>query len=250
MVNNQLILGSVSFCVAFGVSLIVNRDIKLALLTGLISVFATYAGVFVVKGKERIRHKPTINKIKYQIYKLEIRQIELQQFIWANATEKHRLEVKLNFLRAELSYLYTQISEQRSYQQQLSQDVFSLGANRKQLAATVQELQNQVVNCEQREAELYNSLHTIKQEKQNVEANYDFVRTQTDRLQAKIIELQNQKQELEQDLVIIKELKPQLKDNLDELQIQTQELEKQTAQLKDSLVAIAMEKQTTEIRQR
>lgn len=247
MLNNQVLLSSVSFAVAFGFSLIVNRDIKPALLTGLISVFATYTGVFVVNGRDRIRHKPTINKLEAQIYQLERQHIQLQQSISASATEKHRLEVKLNFLKSELSYIYTQISEQRSYLQKLSQDGICLANDRKQLTATLHELQNQVDNYEQREAALYKSLHSIQQEQQSVEANCESLRNQTNYFQAKIIELQNQKQELEQDLVIIKELKPQLKDNLYELQIYTQELTKQAVELKLSLTAIAQQKQTTEV---
>lgn len=235
MLNNLQLLNLVCFGVASGINLLVNRDIKSALLTGLISVFACCVGVFVVNNMQRIQYKPIINNIKAQINLLEKRQIELQQTVGAIATEKHHLQVKINYLKLELSALYTQISEQRTYQQQLSQDIIYLTNDRKHLATTVQELQKQVDYCEQCEAALYKSLSSIKQEKQDAQAYCNLLQAQTDQLQAKIIEIQNQKQEIEHDLAIIKELKPQIKDNLDQL-LQTQKLDKETAQLKLSLV--------------
>lgn len=246
MVNNQLLLGTIAFGVSFGLSLLVNRDIKPALLTGLIAVPATYAGVFVVNGKQRIQQKPILTALQAQIHQLDRRQIELNQSISATIQEKQRLEVNINFLKTELNQLYNQIADQRSYKQHLSQDIVTLSANSQHLETILDDLQTQVDNCEHRKAELYQSLQSIWQEKQTTEASSNFLRTECNQLQVKIIELQNQKQELEQDLTIINELRPQLKDNLNELQNQTDELDKQTAEVKLSLEAIALEKQTTE----
>lgn len=103
---NQLLLSSVSFSVAFGLSLLVG-DFKSAWLTGAISVFATFMGIFIVNGTQRIRHKPIINSLKVQIYKLERQEIELQQSISSIAIEKRQLEVKINFLKSELSHIST-----------------------------------------------------------------------------------------------------------------------------------------------
>lgn len=247
MVKNRLLLGSVAFGVGFGLSLLVNRDIKPALLTGLIAVPATFTGVFAVNGKQRIQQKPTLTALKAQIYQLERWETELHQSISEIAAEKQRTEVNVNFLKTELSQLYAQIAEERSYKQQLSQDVVTLSAEREQLEAKLQDLQTQIDSGEKRREDLYQSVRSLRVEKQNTEASYKGMQAELHQLQLQITERQQQKQELEQNLAFSNDLQLQLGEDLHNLQEQIQALEQHTAELKQNLDAIAQEKQTTEV---
>jgi len=65
MVKKLLLLCSVAFCVSFGLSLLVKRDIKIALLTGLINVPATFLGLIVVRAPSS-RTSETFRKQKGQ----------------------------------------------------------------------------------------------------------------------------------------------------------------------------------------
>lgn len=211
MLKNRLLLSSVAFGVSFCLSLLVNRDIKTALRTGLITVPATLCGVVVGNRKHRTQHQSTLTALQTQIPQLERRESELKQSLLASAAEKQRTEVNLNVLKPELNQLYIQITEQRSYKQQLSQDLITLGEHKLQL-----------------ERELHD------------------VRAELKPLQGQLAERQNQKEVLERDLSFLNNLKLQLEEKTHNLQTQLQELEKKKAELNHCLSAIAATRQETE----
>lgn len=248
MVRNRLLLGSVAFSVSFVLSLFVNRDIKTALLTGLITVFATFVGVVAVNRKKITQQKLILNKLEIKIYQLERWETQLNQSLLAITSEKQRTETTINFLKTELSQLYTQIAEQRSYKQQLSQDLIALSEHRRQLEAESHDLQTQVQNCEQRRTELHNSLRSIKAEKQNAEASVNSISVvNLEQLQVQIIERQHQKEKLERDIVFLNSLKPQLEEKLHNLRNQIPVLEKSQAELTQSVSVLLETRQRTEI---
>ncbi len=200
MAKNRLLLGSVAFGVSFCLSLLVNRDIKTAFVTGSIAVPATFSGVFAVNGKPRIKHQSTVTALQAQIYQLEEWEFELNQSLLAIATEEHRIRNNISFLKRELSQLYTQIAEQRSYKQQLSQDLTTLNEQRHQLEAELQELQNQIQKFEQCKEELEQSLRSLKAKKQNAEADFNSAQAELKQLHVQIQVLEKSKAELEQSL--------------------------------------------------
>lgn len=246
MVKNPLLLVSVAFGVSFFVSLFVNRDIKAALLTGLITVPATFSGIVAVNRKQMRVRKLTLTALEMEIYQLERWETQLNQSLLAIAAEKQRTEATINFLKTELSHMYTQIAEQRSYKQQLNQDLITLSEHRRQLEAESHDLQAQIHRGEQRREELHLSLRSIKAEKQNAEAGFNFMPAEFKHLQVQITERQHQKEELEQDVVFLNRLKPQLEEKLHNLRNQIQTLEKSQAELNESISALLATKQKIE----
>lgn len=246
MVKNPLLLVSVAFGVSFALSLFVNRDIKVALLTSLITVPATFSGIVAVNRKQIQVRKLTLTALEMEIYQLERWETQLNQSLWAIAAEKQRTEATINFLKTQLSQLYTQIAEQRSYKEQIRQDLITLSEHRRQLEAESHELQSQIYNYEQRKDELELSLRSIKAEKQNAEASFNSMPAEFKHLQLQVTERQHQKEELERDLVLLNRLKPQLEEKLHNLKNQIMTLEKSQSELNQSISSLLATRQKTE----
>lgn len=245
MVKNLLLLGSVAFGVSFSLSLLITRNIKTAGLTGLTTVPATISGIVVVNRKQRTQQKLPLNSLRNQIHQLKKRKAQLIQSLSSTITEKQKTDTNINFLKAELNQLYTQVAEQRSYKQHISQDLTTLKEQRNQLEAESQDLQTQVYSLQQRKGELHELLRSKKEQKQNVEASKTLP-AEFKHFQGQIGQRQHQKEELDRDLTLLKTLKTQLEENLQNLQTQIQEVEKKKAELNQSLLAITATKQKTE----
>lgn len=247
MVKNPLLLVSVACGVSFALSLLVNRDIKIALLTGLITIPATFVGIFVINGKQRIEQKHILTNLESRIYQLEEWEAELNHSFEAIAAEEQKAKNNINFLKTELKQLYAQIAEQRSYKQQLNENVATLEEHKNQLEVDLNSLQSQVQKYEQRKKELTEFMQFMKAEKQDAEANFNLRQAQLQQLQVEIDEHRNQKIELEDNLQGLNNINIQLKEQLDNIQTQIHEFEKQKLEQKWSLDAIAQEKQLLEI---
>jgi len=246
MAKNWLLLGSVAFGVSFALSLLINRDIKPALISGLITVPATFSGVFFVNRKQRIKEKQTLTALQSKIYQLERRETQINQTFRAIAAEEQRTKSNINFLKTELSPLYTQIAEQRSYKQQLNQDLITLSERKEQLEADSRELQTQIHNYEQRKRELREFMQFMKAEKQDAEAKFNSMQFKLKQLQVQVTEQQKQNEELEQNLVALNQVKPQLEATLHNLQNQINDCEIQKTELDLSLSALAQDRYITE----
>lgn len=247
MVKNPLLLVSVACGVSFALSLLVNRDIKSAAIAGIITIPATFAGIFVVNGKQRIEQKQILTNLENQIYQLEEWEAHLNQSLVAIAAEEQRTKNNINFLKTELKQIYPQIAEKRSYKQQINEEVITLDEYKNQLNVELNNLQNQVQKSEQRKKELTEFMQFMKAEKQDAEANFNLMQSQLAQLQVEIAEYRNQKIELEDNLVGLKNINTQLKEQLDNIQTQLHKVEKDKLEQEWSLDAIAQEKQLLEI---
>ena len=84
-VANQILLGSVAFGVSFILGLGMNRDISKALLTGIITVPAAYAGVFIAEKRRISQEKLLRSYLHNQIQELEAEEAQLYHSL-ASAT--------------------------------------------------------------------------------------------------------------------------------------------------------------------
>lgn len=243
----MLLLGSVAFGVSFALSLLINRDIKPALLSGLITVPATFSGVFVVNRKQRIKQKQTLTTFQSQIYQLQRQETQLNQSLYAIAAEEQRTKSNINFLKTELSQLYAQIAEHRSYKQQLNQDLITLSEHKSQLEADTSDLQTQIYNCEQRQRELREFMQFMNAEKQDAEAKFNSMQGKLKQLQLQGADQQKQNEELEQNLADLNQIKPQLEATLHNLHNQIHEVKVQKTEIENFLSASAQERHSTEI---
>lgn len=235
--NRLLLLGSVAFGVSFGLSLLVNRHIKTAFLTGLITVPATFSGVVAVNRKQKTQQKRTLTALQAQIHRLKKRETQMNQSFLASAAELERTEVDLNLLQTELNQLYIQNSEQRSEKQQLNQDLITLRENKSQMQAELHNLQTQSNKVDQSKGKLHHSLRSPNTETQNAEAGFKFLSFEVEQLQVQLAEGQNQKTELEGDISLLKKITDQLEEKSANLKNQIRKLEKQKTESNQSVSA-------------
>ncbi|MBD2538321.1 tellurite resistance TerB C-terminal domain-containing protein [Coleofasciculus sp. FACHB-SPT36] len=222
-VSNRILLGLIAFGVSFFLSLIANRDFPKALVTGLITLPATYAGAIVVQIKQR----------KQKFF--------LQNEIQAIYDERQNLEDDLYYLESNLNQLHGQIAESYNRREVINREVSTLGAYRYQLEEQGFILQTQLEVLERQKAELNESLLAATSEKQKTETSLNSLKTEFKKLQDQVADNQNQKTILEQEITNLKKQKRPLQSEVDNLQAQLQTLEAQRAALNQSLVSLKVE---------
>jgi len=178
MVKHRLLLGSVVFSASLILSLIVSQDVGTALRTGLITIPAIFLGIAVVNFKQRNQQKLVVNDLQAEIYKLEKWQVQLNSSLLAISEQRQQTETNINFLQIQLRQLSERTTEQRHYQQQVTQELDVLVQQKTSLETTYQELQAQVQSLEQHKGELNQSVRSLKQLKHDAEAEFYLFETQ------------------------------------------------------------------------
>jgi chromosome segregation ATPase len=247
MVNNRLLLGSVIFSASLVLSLIVSQDVGIALKTGLITVPATFLGLLAVNLKQRNRQKLILNDLQAEIYKLEKWLVQLNQALRVTSEQKQQTETNINFLQVQLRQLSERTTEQRYYQQQVTQELDLLVEQKTNLVNNVQELQAQVQDLEQHKGEIDQSVRSLKKLKHDAETEFYLFENQLQDLRSQVTHLHAQKQELEDGVTLLNRLKPQLEEKSHQLQTEIQQLEKQQTEYTEALNTISEQKDNIQI---
>jgi len=267
MSKNWLILGVLSFGVGFGISLTVDRDIKRAALTGLITLPATAAGVSIVERQRKLPQSNQLSSVLARVAELEKQETALRQLISqlhnqaeilkqqeaihqqdiATAfLEKQKVETTLTTLQREFEQLQAQVLLQQSRKQDLTQALATLETQKQQLEAGSHLLQTQLQEFRNQETEINLALAAVADEKQKAEANLDANKTELSQLQTQVATQQRLKATIEQDSVALEAQKQQSKAEFERLQTWNQDLRQQESKLNQSFLAIASQKQQLE----
>ena len=221
--SNRILLSSVAFSVSFFIGLVANRDFGKALLTGVITVPATYAGTLVVENKQRKQKNFLLNEIQ------------------AIDGERQDLEEHLYYLQSSLNQLNLQVTERHNQRDVLNREIANLGAYRHQLEDQGFILQTQVQVLETQKSELNQSLLAVTAEKQKTELSLSSLRSDLSKMQAQFTENQKEKSVLEQEITNLKKQKRPLQSEAENLQTQIQAFELQKAELNQSLLSLQLE---------
>lgn len=217
-VSNRLFLGIVAFSVSFGLSLVPNWDYTKAFVTGIITLFATYAAAFCVDKRRKNHEMLVLNSLRKRIRELE----ELKSRI---VREIDQIEEHRSSLYAESKQLQNKVTECRNQRDSLHRELSTFAGQKKQLENELSVLKAEVHSLDKNKAELNNSFSVLTSEKRRLELNCNVSRSEINQLQNQISELQQAKQELESNLTLLGRLKPQVEEKLYELRIQLQDLE-------------------------
>lgn len=235
MISNRYILGIVAFSVSFGISLVPNWDLNQALITGIITILATYAAALFID-KRRSNHEMLIlTSHRKRIKEMEGLKLRIVKEI--NQTEE-----LCKLLYAESKKLEKQILDSRNQRDGIHRDLGIFAAQKKQLEIENINLNFNIENLIQNQAELHNSCSQLTTEKRRLELNCNTSRAEIMQLQNRISELQQEKQELESNVSLLGRLKPQLEEKMYELRLETQELETQQNQQQELLVSTKTER--------
>ncbi|MDB9374877.1 tellurite resistance TerB C-terminal domain-containing protein [Nodularia sphaerocarpa] len=236
MISNRYILGIVAFSVSFGISLVPNWDLNQALITGIITILATYAAALFIDKRRSNYEMLILTSHRKRIKEMEGLKLRLVKEI--NQIEEHR-----NLLYTESNKLEKQILDCRNQRNILHRDLGTFAGQKKQLETESINLTAEIATLEQNQAELHHAFSQLTTEKRRLELNCNTSRAEFMQLQNKIGELQQEKQELETNVSLLGRLKPQLEEKMYELRIETQELETETNQQKQLLIATKTERE-------
>jgi len=122
---------------------------------------------------------------------------ELRQFLAEAAATKQKITASLNNLQAELSQLNTQTAENRSFRDQLVQEINHLSQQKQTLVSTTKRLQSDVTNLEQCRNELDQYVSYVETKKQELETGANPLQKGLKQLQTQVVALQTELQQLE-----------------------------------------------------
>ncbi|MDZ8054443.1 MAG: tellurite resistance TerB C-terminal domain-containing protein [Aulosira sp. ZfuVER01] len=228
-VSNRLFLGIVAFSVSFGLSLVPNWDYTKAFVTGIITLFATYAAAFCVDKRRKNHEMLVLNSLRKRIKELEELKSRIVREI--NQIEEHR-----SSLYAESKQLQNKVAECRNQRDSLHRELSTFASQKKQLETEISVLKVEVHSLDKNKTELNTSFSVLTSEKRRLELNCNVSRSEINQLQNQICELQQEKQELESNLTLLGRLKPQVEEKLYELRIQLQDLEVEVNQKNQLLI--------------
>jgi chromosome segregation ATPase len=238
--TNQILLGAVAFSVSFCVSLVVNRDIKQALSTGLISVPATYIGTALIHARRINQGKWLINSLQDEIQELEEYKTDLNQFLFEAMAEEQEVEASIKALQSELNYLRTQVSEGYNQRKEQNKELFLLRTKKQQQEAHLSSLQIQISTLENQLQELTEELNQLEFTKQTetrkIESNLNFLKLEISQLQFQVTEKENDKKAVEQEVINFKRQNHQLIEEKRTLQANLYSLQVELGQLQAKII--------------
>ncbi|WP_414548020.1 tellurite resistance TerB C-terminal domain-containing protein [Anabaena sp. CCY 0017] len=236
MISNRYILGIVAFSVSFGISLVPNWNFNQALITGVITILATYTAALFIDKRRSNYEMLILSSHRKRIKEMEGLKLRIVKEI--NQIEEHR-----SLLYTESNKLEKQILDCRNQRNILHRDLGIFAGQKKQLESESINLTTEIATLEQKQAELHNAFSQLTTEKRRLELNCNTSRAEMLQLQNQISELQQEKQELESSVSLLGRLKPQLESKMYELRIEVQELEAETNQQKELLVSTKTERE-------
>jgi chromosome segregation ATPase len=136
--GNRLLLSSLAFAISFGLGWVVNQALHPAILTGLMSLSASYVGAVVTDRRRDRQEKHLKESLQNQIAglvekvdSLELYESQLYELLANAATTKQELEDHIQRLQLEKNSLKTQLSQFYKQRQELMYTVFFIQQRQK-----------------------------------------------------------------------------------------------------------------------
>ncbi len=238
-ISNRFFLGIIAFSVSFGLSLVPNWDFSRAMVTGVITLLATYAAAFCVDNRRRAYEMLVLSSLHKRIKELEglksriIREID-------------KIEEHQNSLHTESNKLKNQVAESRNHRDNLHRESSTFTAQKKQIESEITVLKTELNSLEKSQAELNNCVSLLTADKRRLELNCNVSRSEINQLQTQISELHEEKKDIENNLTLLGRLKPQIEEKVYDLRMQLQELEINVNEQTQLLVATTTKKEDIE----
>lgn len=217
-VSNRLILGVSAFSVSFGLSLVPNWDITQALVTGIITVLATYSAALFVDKRRRNYELLVLNSLHRKIRELEGLKSRIAREI--QQVEQHKI-----ILYTESQNLQNQIIDSRNQRDSIHRDLGSFAGQKKQLELEIIHLKTELDKIDNNTLELKKYCSELSAEKRRLEVTCNVSRAEINQIQVQIEACKQEKQEIENNLILSNRLKPQLEEKLYELRIEIETLD-------------------------
>ena len=232
MSKKWLILGSVSFGVGLSLSLIINKDIKQAALTGLLSVPATAAGVLVTEHQRQQRLKDRISTKQEQLQDLVQQEAELNNSITVSSKQLENYNQQQEDIKASIAIFDADKLKSQTELETLRDRINELDDRKSSLEAEINALEITLQQLQQQETNLSDSKQQIEK---NLESDRQTVR-----------ELRSQKSYLEQDLRHLTIQTQEITEHLNDRQLSLDRLQEEKTDLEKVIVDLTKDKQEFE----
>jgi predicted nucleic acid-binding Zn-ribbon protein len=246
MSKKWLIIGTVSFSVGLSLSLVINKDIKQAALTGLLSVPATVAGVSVTEYQRRQKLNDKISTQQRQLQGLVQKETDFNNSIALLFNRVESLKQQEESITAVIESLnvdhqrYLQLATRsQSELEAIQNKVYELSDRKSSLEPEVITLEIKLRQLQEQEIGLAKLLVNLSSSQKQIEANLESSRYSRQ-------QLQEQKFDLEENINNLAKQKQTLAKQVDSIQDFLEKLQKQKYDLEDLITNIYNDKQTLE----
>jgi chromosome segregation ATPase len=247
MNKKWLILGTVSFSVGLSLSLVINRDIKEAALTGLLSVPATVAGVSVTEHQRRQKLNDKISTKQRQLQGLVQQEASFNNSIALLSEQVESLKRQEECIKAVISTLNVdnqrclQLATQSQSELEIIQNqVYELGDRKSSLEPEIITLEIKLRQLKEQETALTKLLADLSNSRQQIETNIESNRHTYQ-------QLQKQKFNLEENITNLAKQKQTLAKQLNSQQHTLNQLQQQKLDFENAIAIITNNKQELDL---
>lgn len=246
MNKKWLILGTVSFSIGLSLSLVINKDIKQAALTGLLSIPATTAGVLITEYQRRQKFNEKISRQQGQLQGLIQKESDFNNSIALLSEQVESLKQQEESITAVIESLnvdhqrYLQLATRsQSELEAIQNKVYELSNRKLSLEPEIITLEIQLLQLQEQEIGLAKLLADLSNSQKQIETSIESSRYSRQ-------QLQEQKFDLEENINNLAKQKQTLAEQLNSQQHSLNQLQQQTANFNQSIVSLNQEKQEIE----
>lgn len=236
MFKSRLLLSLVAFAVSVGISFLTGRDIGRALLTGLVTFFASLVGVAVAERRYYYLFEQRAAELMAHIRSLQHRRSEAYEALIALSEEHDRLQ--------DLDSPPLQTVEKPNAA--VSWNLANPSAPVQTPSGQAHLRQPKPQALEHQEAELQESLSSTLAAKQRAELNLTTTQAELNQIKAQILEQKNTRETIGQEITTLTHQKQRIEADLATLQPQINELERYRSELDQFLLAAEPKRQQVE----
>ena len=233
MFKSRLLLSLVAFGVSFVVSFAASRDVGRALLTGLITLFASLVGVAVAERRYHQLFEQRSAELAAHIRGLQHKRSEAYESLLAISEEHDRIAQNLDS---------PQIQSAHKSKAAVSWNL----THSAPLQAPSRHLSPAKLQAPRQEAELRESLSSTLAAKQRAELNLTTTQAELNQIKAQILEQKNTKEALIQEIRTLTGQKQRVEADLLTLKPQINELERYRSELNQFLLLAEPKRQQVE----
>lgn len=241
--GNRIIFGSVVFGMGLGMALLAFRDLKTALLAGVVTVPASYTGIIMLDRRRNRQQKllqdsleNRLEDLKQEVSNLELHENQLNYSVGVSMTLYREVEVSVEALQTERNNLLNRISElhqqrgqlhQEFYQQRakLQQELLSISKKKQQIEEDYTKLNQKLIPLKKHQNQLGKLLLEQNHQIQEVKTCLSLLNEEYAKIEGNLLEKHQQQEKLRQDVENLRSQKRNLLEEIDNLKNSSYQLE-------------------------
>jgi chromosome segregation ATPase len=237
MFKSRLLLSLVAFAVSVGISFLTGRDFGRALLAGLVTFFASLAGVAVAERRYYYLFEQRAAELMSHIRSLQHKRSEAYEALLALSEEHDRLTQNLDS---------PPLQTVEKPNAAVSWNLANPSVPDQTPSSQAHLRQPKLQALERQEAELKESLSSTLAAKQRAELNLTTTQAELNQIKAQILEQKNTRETIGQEITTLTHQKQRIEADLSTLQPQINELERYRSELDQFLLSAEPKRQQVE----